>query len=294
VTAQRECAVVLLTTTLANSPGFDLLPRLQTHLEDEVTRQGLLLHWYVLIQGATDKQHRSLPAFARCLYRGDVCGLSEARNQLLRAATSDGHIDGALVGFPDDDAWHPSGLLSALAEEFAAQPSLDLWFCGYASQPQEARGIRGHSPTTRELVRNASSNTLFVRGAVVQSVGSFDEQLGVGTPLGGSEDLDYALRCMAVSRTISFVDRPLIGHRDKTSSKRADYYLSSAFVLRRHCALPGVRREYIRKLAVGVALVARQDMPARRLWKVLRRRVTDDGSSRVTQIMSDGDRGVEA
>lgn len=273
---QRGCPVVLLTTTIANSRGHELLSRLQTHLEDEVTRHGLRLHWYVLIQGGTEKQHRSTPAFAHWLYRDDACGLSEARNQLLQAATSDGRIDCSLVGFPDDDAWHPSGLLTALAQQFSMHPSLDMWFCGYASQPQEPQDIHGHGPTTGELVRNASSNTMFVRGGVVQTVGSFDERLGVGTPLGGAEDLDYALRCMAVARTISFVDRPLVGHRDKTSSKRADYYLSSALVLRRHQGLAGLRWEYLRKLAVGGALVARGELPAGHLWQAVTPRVGDD------------------
>lgn len=273
--------LVLLTTTIADSPGYDRLTRLQSHLHDEVTQRGLHLRWYVLVQGSHPDRNRPAPAFAHMLYQDDVCGLSEARNRLLQASAQSDEPAAAIVGFPDDDAWHPAGLLTAIVQEFSQHPSLDMWFCRYGSQPHGFAAGCGRTPSTSDVVRNASSNTLFVRSKVAQGVGLFDERLGLGSPLGGAEDLDYALRCLALARDVAYVPRAMVGHRDKAAAQRADYYLSSALVLRRHRDLPGLRREFIRKIAVGCALSARGEISPALVWQSISSRLLDDRDSSV-------------
>lgn len=198
--------------------------------------------------------------------------LSLARNVLLRNLLEDGSLGpDALVAFPDDDCWYPGGFLGQVASLFCRDPTLDFWFCRYASQPREEAfaSVDPVRATTAEIVRNASSNTIFLRGRVVRAVGDFDEALGVGTPLGGSEDLDYALRAGRLSRKTTYRNAALVGHRDKSPGVRARYYASSLLVLARH-ARHGARAEFLRKLAVGAYLTMRRELAVREFVRSLR------------------------
>jgi hypothetical protein len=198
--------------------------------------------------------------------------LSIARNMLLRPLIAAGSIGAdALVAFPDDDCWYPDGFLSQVVALFARDAALDFWFCRYASQPMRD-SFAAADPTgahTGEIVRNASSNTIFLRGRVVTAIGEFDEALGIGTPLGGSEDVDYALRARRVARKTAYRDAALVGHRDKSASVRARYYTSSLIVLARH-ARNGAGREFLRKIAVGAYLMVRRELGIREFTKALR------------------------
>ena len=169
-----------------------------------------------------------------------------------------------MVAFPDDDCWYPAGFLRQVVELFGRQTELDFWICRYGSQPvvESFAHVRPALARTREVVRNASSNTMFLRGRVVGSIGGFDERLGVGTPMGGSEDLDYALRASQASRQTAYLDSVLVGHRDKSPEIRARYYRSSLTVLARH-ARHGARSEFLRKIAVGAYLVLRNELAAK-------------------------------
>jgi hypothetical protein len=138
---------------------------------------------------------------------------------------------------------------------FARDRTLDFWFCRYGSQPVEVRfaGTEQAIARTGVVVRNASSNTIFLRGRTVTAIGEFDEALGVGTPLGGSEDLDYALRACRAARKVAHCDATLVGHRDKSPKIRSLYYTSALVVLARH-ARRGAATQLLRKIAVGVYL----------------------------------------
>ena len=122
---------------------------------------------------------------------------------------------------------------------------------------------------TSELVRNASSNTIFLRGHVITAIGEFDEALGVGTPMGGSEDPDYALRARRVAAKTVYCNAALVGHRDKDSRIRAQYFASSLLVLARH-ATNGTWGEFLRKIAVGAILTIRGELGIRPFIRALR------------------------
>jgi hypothetical protein len=191
--------------------------------------------------------------------------LSRARNLALERLLDDGEIEpDTVVAFPDDDCWYPAGFLRQVVELFERETELDFWICRYGSQPVMESFAHGRPALarTREVVRNASSNTMFLRGRVVSSIGEFDEGLGVGTPMGGSEDLDYALRASRASRQTAYLHTVLVGHRDKSPEIRARYYLSSLTVLARH-AKYGATGEFLRKIAVGAYLVLRNELAAR-------------------------------
>jgi hypothetical protein len=214
-----------------------------------------------------------MPSFVRRVAISGRVPLSSARNLLLRQLKADGMPSpDALVAFPDDDCWYPPGFLSQVCELFTRDERLDFWFCRYASQPVQAS--LADTETARasvgQIVRNASSNTMFLRGRLVTAIGEFDEALGVGTPMGGSEDIDYALRAHRVARKTIYCDAALVGHRDKSPAVRANYYPSSLLVLARH-ARHGAMNEFLRKIAVGIYLVSRRELKFAGFAKALRR-----------------------
>jgi GT2 family glycosyltransferase len=93
--------------------------------------------------------------------------------------------------------------------------------------------------------------------------------LGVGTPVGGSEDVDYALRARRVAHKRAYRDAALVGHRDKSRSIRAHYYTGGLLVLARH-ARHGAGGECLRKIAVGAYLTMRRELGVRDFAKALR------------------------
>jgi hypothetical protein len=205
-----------------------------------------------------------LPAFVDVSMIPHQMPLSAARNVLLSRALSRRLIgDATVVGFPDDDCWYPPGTLEYIANQFSRGPELDLWFCRYSSDPAAISDV-GNDPRparARDVIRHASSNTMFVRGKLIQSGAMFDENLGVGTPIGGAEDMEFALRAHILgSRTMHF-DAALIGHRDKNPQLRAKYYRGGLVAIARHAQRQGgIVIELARKIAVGGWLTLRGEL----------------------------------
>jgi hypothetical protein len=232
----------------------------------------------MLVQRSTPERwaalEPALPDFVSATLIERQVSLSAARNLQLRRLIGEGMITpDALVAFPDDDCWYPPGFLGAVAALFAHEPELDFWFCSYGSRPS-SEAPRAGAANIGRLVRNASSNTLFLRGRAVTAVGEFDEGLGVGTPLGGSEDLDYALRAFRSSRRTAYQAAVLVGHRDKSPDVVARYFASALIVLARH-ARRGAFLQFLRKIAVGVYLVLGRRLPPRELAAALRRAIAE-------------------
>lgn len=209
---------------------------------------------------------RSLPAFVQAIPCTEAMSLSAARNLLLTYAKSNGMIDSTtVVGFPDDDCWYPAGVLESITRSFATESKLGLWFSKYSSAPVPiALADRAGRATARDVVREVSSNTMFVRGHVLRSAAVFDETLGVGTVNGGGEDTEFALRAYLASAQSLYVPAPVIGHRDKSPQLRPKYYRGGLIALARHARQqPRIGVEFARKLAVGVWLVGTRQLPVR-------------------------------
>jgi hypothetical protein len=270
--------VILISTTDIKGGRGDVLERmLQSLVESERMLGEHRMVLALLLQNCETETlpaiAGALPPFVRPLATAGRVPLSTARNMLLRRLAADGAIAAdALVAFPDDDCWYPAGFLVQVAALFARDGTLDFWFCRYASQPALASfgGAASATARTSEVVRNASSNTMFLRGRVVAAIGEFDEALGVGTPMGGSEDLDYALRACRVGRKIAYRDEALVGHRDKSPKFRSLYYVSGLVVLARH-ARYGAARAFLRKIAVGLYLILRHELALADFAAALRR-----------------------
>ena len=154
-------------------------------------------------------------------------GLSRARNAALPHLTAD------VVAFPDDDCVYPTGLLSLVAARLAGQQELAgltgraVGFDGgvSASWLTDAARLRRD-----DLWNRAISFTIFLRSSVVDEVGPFDEQLGLGagTPWHSAEEIDYLIRALDRGAAVEYdpelvvlhdvrEDTPAIGLRDGAS-----------------------------------------------------------------------------
>jgi glycosyltransferase involved in cell wall biosynthesis len=139
-------------------------------------------------------------------------GLARARNAALSQLTSE------VVAFPDDDCLYPDDLLERVARRFAGDLRLDgLTGRGGAS----ASWRRDPALLTRDNLWNrAISYTIFLRREVVERVGPFDEQLGLGsgTPWSSGEEIDYLIRAIDTGARIEYEPSLVVTHPEPSFS----------------------------------------------------------------------------
>ncbi|HVA80152.1 MAG TPA: glycosyltransferase family A protein [Candidatus Binataceae bacterium] len=135
------------------------------------------------------------------LYLKSSPGLSRARNVALSRVTGD------LVAFPDDDCVYPPYLLERVAGLLAARTDLG----GVSGRCLTAEGtLRGRWAEAPALIGKYNifgrciSFTMFLRRALTDRIGPFDETLGLGapTPWLGAEDFDYLLRAAQAGKVL--------------------------------------------------------------------------------------------
>ncbi|ODN42971.1 glycosyltransferase family 2 protein [Piscirickettsia litoralis] len=128
----------------------------------------------------------------------DFVGLSKARNFGLK------HIDGGVVAFPDDDCWFGDDcLLEKILGLFKSDSSVDAFSMPVTNEEGVQVVIPWlsyDSPVTKNNIFNTvTSISVFMKKKVVDQVGGFDENMGVGSPgiIGSGEDADYFLRIIS-------------------------------------------------------------------------------------------------
>lgn len=168
-------------------------------------------------------------------------GISEARNRGLEEAR------GEIVAFPDDDCWYPAGVLETANRRFEEDPRLD----GLTGRAITGTGEPTHGQwADQELVvdrfnlwKAAISFTIFLRRRVVEAVGDFDEDLGVGadTPWGSGEEADYLLRALDKGFHIRYDPAITVHHppshpleTEGGVEKGRSYAAGSGYVYRKH------------------------------------------------------------
>jgi glycosyltransferase involved in cell wall biosynthesis len=183
-------------------------------------------------------------------------GLSRARNAALP------HLAADVVAFPDDDCSYPGDLLERVARRLAAEPSLD----GLTGRSASAGGRSSPSwePDSARLTRDnlwnrAISYTIFVRRAVIERVGPFDEQLGLGagTPWASGEEIDYLVRAVDAGARIEYDPELVVTHELQKRPARALGARDGAsigYLLRKHRYPPRTVATMLARPAGGVVL----------------------------------------
>ncbi|MGO9607086.1 MAG: glycosyltransferase family 2 protein [Candidatus Binataceae bacterium] len=168
-------------------------------------------------------------------------GLSFARNCGLPFAHGD------IVAFPDDDCWYSPDLLERVHDSFTRH--LDAHCLSGRCIDSTGRDSHGRWDSTPgwitpfNLFRRCNSNTLFLRHLVIERVGDFDEQLGVGaeTPWGSGEDTDYVLRALTAGCKAFYSPEIQVYHNNPSLwpdrdqlARRLGYSRGFGRVLRKH------------------------------------------------------------
>ena len=204
-------------------------------------------------------------------------GLSRARNVGLREVT------GEVVAFPDDDCWYEPDLLAQVMQELTRRPACDglsgrsIDEAGRPSDPcfpLKAGVLDAYSVWT-----SAISYAIFLRRAVCDAVGPFDESLGVGaqTPFGSAEETDYLLRAMASGAKLEYIPSLTVHHPNKNQAADAQarertrrYAAGMGRVLTKH-RYPLAYRAWVVARPLAGALVAAAGLQrelSQRRWAV--------------------------
>lgn len=212
-------------------------------------------------------------------------GLARARNAALA------HVDADIVAFPDDDCAYPDDLLERIAKRFAERPDLD----GLTGRTTDAAGRSSGRWSTQAgpVERNAvwhggNSASTFLRRELVESVGGFDEQLGLGSGSTSSaswssgEEIDYLVRALDSGARIEFDPSLIVLHELRTFTAEELRAVglrdggSVGYILRKHrYPLRVVARMLVRPVGGVVVSLVRRDLARARFHAAtLRGRLT--------------------
>jgi GT2 family glycosyltransferase len=192
-------------------------------------------------------------------------GASRARNRGWRETR------GATVLFPDDDCWYSPGFLQ---DALARMERLGCDALSGRAADETGRSINGRfEPVAQAVTRSNVWTTgiewmVFYRRTVLEAVGGFDEDVGIGatTPWQSCEHQDILLRA-GVAGFRCWYDPDVTGHHDEIVAgppdervlrKARGYARGMGFVLRAHGYPMHTRAWWMaRALAGGLAALAR-------------------------------------
>lgn len=224
-------------------PSFDLVvatvgrsEELERLLDSLEAQEYPSLRVLVVDQNADESASRHLAGRTLSLvHLRSEPGLSRARNVALE------HLSADIVAFPDDDCAYPPGLLRHVAERFAADDALD----GVTGRSADATGRSAASwkpgpavLTDDNLWNRAISYTIFLRRAVVERVGPFDERLGLGSGerWSSGEEIDYLIRAVRGGARIEYDPALVVEHelRENDAAIGRRDGASLGYLLRKH------------------------------------------------------------
>jgi len=234
--------------------------RAQTHREFRVV---------VVDQNDDDRVEPLLAASAlETLWLRSERGLSRARNAALAQLEAD------VVAFPDDDCAYAPELLAIVAARLAERPELD----GVTGRIADAEGRSSQSwKTDRALLdrsnlwNRANSATMFLRRELVERVGPFDEQLGLGSgrPWESGEEIDYLVRALDAGARIEYDPSLVVRHelvRDDPAVGARDG-ATVGYLLRKHGYPARMRaRMLVRPLGGALVALGRRDLGRARYY----------------------------
>ena len=194
-------------------------------------------------------------------------GLARARNAALP------QLRAPLVAFPDDDCVYPNDLLERIAGRFAADPGLG-GLTGRAASPSGTSAATwpdaGGEVTRENLWQRSISFTIFLRAAAVAAIGSFDDELGLGsgTPWSSGEETEYLVRAVDAGVRIEYDPQIVVVHDERSFSPTelraagAREGASVGYILRKHrYSATTVARMLVRPAGGALLALARRDRP---------------------------------
>jgi len=167
-------------------------------------------------------------------------GVSRARNLGIPAAR------GEIIAVPDDDCEYPEDLLARVDEYLRSRPDVD-GVSGISRDKVTGDitvapfDLGGGMVSLKNLWRRHTSASMFLRRAAWEKVGLFDEQLGVGSRFGSSEDTDFLLRVLRGGFRIAYCPEICVYHPNPVAcfdaravARAYSYGLGLGAVLRKH------------------------------------------------------------
>jgi glycosyltransferase involved in cell wall biosynthesis len=151
-------------------------------------------------------------------------GLSLARNAGIKEACGD------IISFPDDDCLYPHDLLKKIYEFFCGRPNVDAistaWHDSLNGKPIRNYGEKEDTIDKITVWTKVSSITLFLKREILNNIGGFDEELGIGPTSiwQGAEDKDLPLRLLKTNFTLIFT--PFIYVLHPSPDYKAESFLS--------------------------------------------------------------------
>jgi len=204
------------------------------------------------------KRHASL----RLVHLRSDPGLSRSRNLGLKAAA------GSIYAVPDDDCWYPPDLVASVKTWFENHPEFDVLLTSVRDEHNTLQGPRRRSRIAFECDKhsvwnNAISISTFWRKSLSDSVGLFDERLGIGadTIFQSGEETDYLLRAMAANHRTWFeasisVFHPSLREPARARKQAYPFAVGTGHVLAKHRWPPyRLLKDFVLR-AFGGALVA--------------------------------------
>jgi GT2 family glycosyltransferase len=201
-----------------------------------------------------------------------IPGLSAARNLGIKASV------GSILAFPDDDCWYPTGLLDAV-EAHLGDTEKSGFTCkctdefGRVSAGSASR-VAGFV-TKKNVWSCGVSATMFIKRAVFETIGGFDEDLGLGAKsgFGSGEETDFLLRAVSAGYKVYYDAHHSVYHpigstaaSDGAVLKAYSYGMGMGRVLRTH------RYSHVRVAAFlilpifgALAALLKADLPTARI-----------------------------
>lgn len=152
--------------------------------------------------------------------RSSVKGLSYNRNIGLK------NCKGDIIGFPDDDCFYDSAVLSEVEKKFI---NSEIQFCAFATKDSINRNVvrykKNEILTRKDVFKYCISYNVFVRknGNIF-----FDDRLGVGRKYSSGEETDYLFALLRKKDKGYFINDVFISHpcKDETCNLQRTYSYS--------------------------------------------------------------------
>ena len=161
-------------------------------------------------------------------------GLSKARNVGLL------NVSGDIFAFPDDDCWYSSGLLKDVIDIF--NKNMVDGITGRIDSKGMGRFDKEEGLVDKFNVwERAISVSIFLKKHVIDSVGLFNENLGLGSGklMQSGEETDYIIRCIEKGFKIKYFPKLIVNHPEsvidfndiKTYKRAYKYGIGCGYVL---------------------------------------------------------------